>query len=174
MAITFVPTPFQLLNGYNCWLASAIPTLASDVVGIGIQAGDFVFITGSQSGPVLAKCVTAPGATYPGGQWIVCASCGDNVVVVNGAYTALPTDDLIIQKANAATTLPTAAAAGVGNIFTVTRNGAGNGTVVVSGNGLIGNGHHTVTFSADDSSITLVSDGTQYQIKAAAGTVAYS
>lgn len=92
-----------------------------------------------------------------------------NVVSVTGAYTALPTDDVIFvsnQTGHAVVTLPAAAGA-AGKRYTVAKTNPYQNiylcNVVVAGGGTI-SGHKVRTLAWTGEALTVVSDGAAWQI----------
>lgn len=166
----FYPSPiFTLPNGAQVWAADAIPS--GDTLPMPFQAGDYIWVTSPTAGlPAFYKCITAPSSGTPDGVWQAAAGSSTSVTV-SAAYTALVTDDQIIQTnaSGVAVTLP--AAASVPNkSYTITNSGGStSNTVVVAGGGLI-NAGHTITLTSATSSVTVKSNGTQYYVTAAFGT----
>lgn len=172
-------SPISLINGRFVWFSDgnpALPTSAGD--GYFTQGDLLVNLASSPSAPAnpptVYRCTgSGTGATA---TWQIASQGGSAVKSVSAAYAATQNDDLIVVTGGSAiaVTLPTSASTPIGKSYTVVRNGAGNGTVVVAGTGVIGDAHHTVTFGADESAVTLTNDGTQYQIRSSTGTISTS
>jgi len=176
MANFYGGSPWSLPNGSNLWFADSVPSLSTDAVS-SFQLYDLLMLVGAaaQSG-LIYRLIGVPSTTYPGGQWQEVAEGVRTTKSVSAAYTINGTTDDIITVTGAsaiAVTLPSAAAY-PGHAYTVNRVGAGNGTVVCAGSDKMGNAHTTATFGADESSVTVVSDGTQWQITIKSGTVSIS
>ena len=163
-------SPINLVNGSFLWFSDGNP--AVPILGDGtFSAGDLLLVLSASNLPLLYRC-TASGL---GGTatWDIVSQAG-TITPVAAAYAALQSDGFIVQSTANAITLPTSATTPVGKQFTVTLNGAASCTVVVAGAGLIGHAHHTVTLGAEDSAVTLINDGTQYQVVSSTGTITYS
>jgi hypothetical protein len=171
----FIATPWCLPSEQKLYFGDSIPTLATDVVGMNLQPGDMLWITSAAVGGLGAmfKCITAPNTTYPGGQWQEVAEGVKSVTSKSAAYTVNGNnDDRIVCTGGSGFQITLCSAVAFPNKeITVIRMGAGNGTVVCAGSDKMGNNHTTATFAADESAVTLVSDGVEWQVSNRSGTV---
>ena len=98
------------------------------------------------------------------------ACCGVSAVtLVTGAYTVLPTDQVVIHTGAAATYTMPAAGASTGRVLTITNQGTGTVTLSApyrTAGGVTG-GTTTTTIAASTSSalrsVRLISDGVQWR-----------
>jgi len=172
----FVPTPWLLPNGNNLWFSDSVPTLSSDVIGMNLQPGDYLWIVNTSSNmPFIYKLIAAPSTTYAGGQWQEVGASGNGIFTKSAAYTINGnTDAVVVVSSNCAITLPSAVSFPLKRVTVI--NGAATSTTVVPvSSQKIGNSHSTnATLGAADSAITLVSDGTQWWPVSSTGTVSYN
>jgi hypothetical protein len=164
MAFGFGPTPWaQLPNGANIWGGDAPPTGAGS--NAGIQAGDYLFGTGSPSGGAIWQCTST---TATASVWRQLSSDQSSFKTVSADYTLDPVlDNGIVLLTNNTVTLPAASAVAVGKSYTVTRVGAANGALA----GHINAGTTSAAFGSDGASITVRSNGTTWYATSVSGTV---
>lgn len=155
-------SPYLLPNGSQLWFADAVPSAAGDG---SFNLGDLLLmLTTAKGGMGLYRCTLA--GTGAVATWQPVAQDCFATVSKAGAYTALPTDDVIILTANAAIAMPLAASV-PGQTFIVKRVGAANGSVTA----VAIDAGTTATFGTDRACVWLVSDGTQYHVINTFGTV---
>jgi len=164
MAFGFGPTPWaQLPNGANIWGGDTPPTGIG--TNSGIQVGDYLFGTGTPTGPAIWQCTAATTTTS---TWRALSSQESSFKTVSANYTLDPvTDSGVVLLTNNTVTLPAASAVVVGKTYTVTRVGAANGALA----GAINAGTTSAAFGSDGASITVRSNGTTWYATSISGTV---
>ena len=172
----WVGTPWTLPNGNNLWFGDSVPTLSTDVTGMNLNLGDFLWIVNTSNNvPLIYKLIAVPSTTYAGGQWQEVGASGNGIKTVSSNYTINGnTDSVIVVSSNCTLTLPSAVAFPLKRITVIT--GAATSVPIDPATGQkIGNAHGTAcTLGAVDSSVTLVSDGTQWWPVSSTGTIGYS
>ena len=174
---SFFATPAYLPSEQQMFYANTLPTASSDVTGMNLKLGDLIWITSASAGqPLIYKLVSAPSTTYPGGAWQKIAAWVSKPTSVSAAYTVNgATDDYVVMTGTSAFAVTLCdATVFVGKSITIARVGAGNGTVVCQSGQNLGNAHTTITFHSDESAVTLLSDGTQWQVEDASTSTSSS
>jgi len=121
-----------------------------------MAAGDLIFIIGTYGG------FTLEVQSISSGSVVTALAKSDNIVTKTSAYTTTLTDDVILCNGTFTVTLYTAVGNG-GRTLTIKNTGTGVITIDGSGSETI-DGDTTLDLGVQYTSVTIVSDGTNWSI----------